>query len=135
MSEPTGIRILEHFMRWASRALNARKTHWLMDLVTIAPYAVICGANEGVEAATVGRGKPEWFQHFWEIQGCIVRGDARNSQSEEAEAMRPGRSLCPRRETESRARVSTCQDLCAGAVEDQWRDVHHSYIRDGYRDP
>lgn len=75
MPEPTGIRIVEHFNGLDDPRIDRSKEHLLIDIVTIAICAVICGADDWVEVAAVGRGKQEWFAQFLELPNGIPSHD------------------------------------------------------------
>lgn len=75
MTEPTGIRIVEHFRVLEDPRIDRTKDHLLIDIVTIAICAVICGADDWVEVAAVGRGKQEWFQQFLKLPNGIPSHD------------------------------------------------------------
>jgi hypothetical protein len=75
MTERTGLGIAAHFATLEDPRLDRTKDHLLLDIVTIAICAVICGADDWVEVATVGRGKLEWFQQFLNLENGIPSHD------------------------------------------------------------
>jgi len=75
MDEPHRIRIVEHFSDLDDPRIDRTKEHLLIDIVTIAICAVICGADDWVEVAAVGRGKQEWFQQFLALPHGIPSHD------------------------------------------------------------
>lgn len=75
MNSDTGIGIVGHFAALDDPRIERTKEHLLMDIVTIAICAVICGADDWVEVAAVGRGKQEWFQHFLALPNGIPSHD------------------------------------------------------------
>ncbi len=75
MIEPTGIGIAEHFVTLEDPRIERAKHHLLIDIVTIAICAVICGADDWIEIAAVGRGKREWFQQFLALPNGIPSHD------------------------------------------------------------
>src|SRR5581483_6664780 len=64
MTEPLSIRLVEHFGELEDPRIDCTKDHLLIDIVTIAICAVICGADNWTEVAVVGRGKEAWFRQF-----------------------------------------------------------------------
>ena len=63
MTQPIGARIAEHF----KQVQNPRQhdvDHLLLEIITIAMCAVICGADSWVEIAEFGEAKEEWFRNF-----------------------------------------------------------------------
>jgi predicted transposase YbfD/YdcC len=235
MTQPTGIRLVEHFNGLDDPRIERSKEHLLIDVVTIAICAVLCGADDWVEVAAVGRGKEEWFQQFlelpngipshdtfwrvfraldplqfeecflawvrdvmrltdgeivaidgkklrrsydrtshkaaihmvsaWatenhlvlgqrkvneksneikaipellrllELHGCIVTVDAIGCQKEVAEAIRTQGADYALAVKQNQGKLyEDVKDLFAGAVEEQWRDVSHGYVRDVYGD-
>src|SRR4029079_6824214 len=75
MTKRTGIGIAAHFAALEDPRIDRTKEHLLSDIVTIAICAVICGADDWVEVAAVGRGKVEWFQHLLELPNGIPSHD------------------------------------------------------------
>ena len=47
----------------------------LIDIITIAICAVICGADTWVDIATYGKAKQEWFKQFLELPNGIPAHD------------------------------------------------------------
>ncbi len=75
MSEPTALRLVEHFSALVDPRMERTKEHLLIDIVTIAICAVICGADDWVEVAAVGRGKEGWFRQFLALPNGIPSHD------------------------------------------------------------
>jgi predicted transposase YbfD/YdcC len=50
-------------------------THTLADLLTIALFAIICGADDWVSVATYGRAKVDWLKTFLDLPGGIPSHD------------------------------------------------------------
>lgn len=75
MTEPTGIGIAEHFNALEDPRIERTKHHLLIDIVTIAICAVICGADDWIEVAAFGRGKIKWLQHFLALPHGIPSHD------------------------------------------------------------
>ena len=57
--------LLEHFEALEDPRIERSKRHSLLDIITIAICAVICGADTWVHVAMFGRSKEEWFRTFW----------------------------------------------------------------------
>jgi predicted transposase YbfD/YdcC len=54
---------------------GVNKIHKLLDMITIAVMAVICGADGWVEVALFGRSKQKWLATFLELPGGIPSHD------------------------------------------------------------
>ena len=54
---------------------KANITHRLIDLLTIALFAIICGADDWVTVATYGRAKLDWLKTFLDLSGGIPSHD------------------------------------------------------------
>jgi predicted transposase YbfD/YdcC len=50
-------------------------THLLTDMLTIALFAIICGADDWVSVATYGRAKIDWLKTFLNLSGGIPSHD------------------------------------------------------------
>lgn len=75
MPKSTGMRLVEHFAELEDPRLDRTKQHLLIDIVTIAICAVICGADDWVEVAAFGRGKEKWLRRFLKLPGGIPAHD------------------------------------------------------------
>ena len=75
MSELPRTSISEHFATLTDPRRDHLKAHRLVDILTIALCAVICGADDWVEVETFGRAKEEWLRTFLELPGGIPSHD------------------------------------------------------------
>jgi predicted transposase YbfD/YdcC len=67
--------IHDHFGDLPDPRIDRTKRHALLDIVTIAVCAVICGAESWVEIAEFGRAKQRWFQRFLSLPNGIASHD------------------------------------------------------------
>ena len=67
--------ISEHFATLADPRRDHLKEHRLLDIVTIALCAVICGADDWVGVETFGRAKRAWLGTFLALPGGIPSHD------------------------------------------------------------
>ena len=67
--------ISEHFATLTDPRRDHRKEHRLLDIVTIALCAVICGADDWVAVETFGRAKAGWLRTFLALPGGIPSHD------------------------------------------------------------
>jgi predicted transposase YbfD/YdcC len=67
--------ISEHFATLTDPRRDHTKEHRLLDIVTIALCAVICGANDWVAVETFGRAKQAWLRTFLALPGGIPAHD------------------------------------------------------------
>jgi predicted transposase YbfD/YdcC len=75
MSELPRTSISEHFATLTDPRRDHLKAHRLVDILTIALCAVICGADDWVAVETFGRSKAEWLRTFLELPGGIPSHD------------------------------------------------------------
>src|SRR5881227_1861063 len=75
MSELARTSIGEHFATLTDPRRDHLKAHQLLDILTIALCAVICGADDWVEVETFGRAKVEWLRTFLELPNGIPSHD------------------------------------------------------------
>lgn len=75
MSKRTGIRLVEHFRDLEDPRVERTKEHLLLDIVTIAICAVICGADDWVEVAAFGRSKKRWLRRFLKLPNGVPSHD------------------------------------------------------------
>ncbi len=75
MAQRTRVRLAEHFAELEDPRLDRSKEHLLIDIVTIAICAVICGADDWVEVAAFGRGKEKWLRQFLKLPHGIPSHD------------------------------------------------------------
>ena len=67
--------ILDYFEDLEDPRIDRCKRHSLLDIITIAICAVICGADTWVHVAMFGRSKEEWFRTFLELPNGIPSHD------------------------------------------------------------
>jgi predicted transposase YbfD/YdcC len=75
MSELPRTSISEHFATLTDPRRDHLKAHRLVDILTIALCAVICGADDWVAVETFGQSKEEWLRTFLELPGGIPSHD------------------------------------------------------------
>lgn len=64
MTQATGLSIAEHFRGVKDPRTGRRVDHFLLEIMTIAICAVICGADSWVEIEEFGKAKEKWFRQF-----------------------------------------------------------------------
>ena len=69
------ITIADHFAQMEDPRVERTKQHKLIDIITIAICAVICGADTWVGIETYGRAKYEWLKQFLELPNGIPSHD------------------------------------------------------------
>lgn len=62
------ITIADHFSSLEDPRIERTKRHKLIDIITIAICAVICGADGWVSIETYGKAKHYWLKQFWNYQ-------------------------------------------------------------------
>ena len=67
--------LLERFEASEDPRIDRSKRHSLLDIITIAICAVICGADSWVYVEMFGRSKEEWFRTFLELPNGIPSHD------------------------------------------------------------
>ena len=75
MSELPRTTISEHFGTLTDPRRDHLQAHRLVDILTIALCAVICGADDWVAVETFGQTKQEWLRTFLELPGGIPSHD------------------------------------------------------------
>ena len=65
MVQATGAPIAEYFAALDDPRIDRTKRHKLLDIVTIALCATICGADSWVDIELFGNCKEEWFKPSW----------------------------------------------------------------------
>lgn len=75
MSQPLHLSIQEHFADLPDPRVERTRVHELLDIVTIATCAVLCGADSWVEVELFGTSKQEWFASFLALPGGIPSHD------------------------------------------------------------
>ena len=68
-------RIAEHFDSVEDPRVERTKRHKLIDILTIAILAVICGADSWVGMETSGRAKVKWLKRILELPNGIPAHD------------------------------------------------------------
>ena len=63
--------IKDYFVDLEDPRIERTKRHQLIDVITIAICAVICGADSWVAIETYGQAKKEWLKHFLELPNGI----------------------------------------------------------------
>ncbi len=67
--------IADHFSNIDDPRVERTKQHKLIDIITIAICAVICGADSWVAIETYGLAKYEWLQQFLDLPNGIPSHD------------------------------------------------------------
>src|SRR4051794_18228821 len=75
MSELPRTSISEHFATLPDPRREHLRAHRLVDILTIALCAVICGADDWVAVETFGQSKEAWLRTFLELPGGIPSHD------------------------------------------------------------
>lgn len=75
MSRPLHLTIHEHFADLPDPRVERTRVHDLLDIVTIATCAILCGADSWVEVELFGTSKQEWFASFLALPGGIPSHD------------------------------------------------------------
>lgn len=75
MSQSVGPGFREHFAALPDPRVERTRRHELLDIVTIALCAVICGADSWVDVELFGRVKEPWLRTFLPLSGGIPSHD------------------------------------------------------------
>lgn len=75
MGEPAQTSITRHFAGVLDPRVERTKEHRLLDIITIALCAVVCGADSWVAVETFGRAKAAWLRTFLALPGGIPSHD------------------------------------------------------------
>ena len=71
MGKDTPVKISEYFKTLTDPRVVGRTNHKLIDIITIALCAIICGADNWPEIETYGKSKYAWFKEFMELPNGI----------------------------------------------------------------
>ena len=75
MEKRWGVSIMDHFEDLEDPRIERSKRHQLLDIISIAICAVICGADSWVYVEMFGRSKEEWFRTFLKLPHGIPSHD------------------------------------------------------------
>lgn len=75
MNDPINHTIADHFAKLTDPRKFHSPPHLLLDIVTIAICAVICGADDWVAIETFGKAKEDWFRKFLRLPNGIPSHD------------------------------------------------------------
>ncbi|MGH2585217.1 MAG: ISAs1 family transposase [Dehalococcoidia bacterium] len=75
MEEPPRLSIRDHFASLPDPRIERTKRHRLLDIVTIALCAVICGADSWVDVELFGHAKAAWLRTFLALPNGIPSHD------------------------------------------------------------
>lgn len=75
MSHPLHLSIHTHFAAVPDPRVERTRVHDLLDIITIATCAVLCGADSWVEVELFGTSKQAWFASFLRLPGGIPSHD------------------------------------------------------------
>ena len=75
MAKGKGGSIMECFGRLEDPRIDRCKRHQLLDIITIAICAVICGADSWVHVEMFGKVKEDWFRTFLDLPRGIPSHD------------------------------------------------------------
>src|SRR2546426_12421672 len=75
MPKRMGAPIASYFADLTDPRSTRRRQHHLLDIITIAICASICGADNWVDVALFGRAKQVWFTSFLELPYGIPSHD------------------------------------------------------------
>ncbi len=67
--------LFAHFSEMEDPRVDRTKRHHLIDIITIAICAIVCGADNWTEVALFGKAKKEWFQTFLALPNGIPSHD------------------------------------------------------------
>ena len=75
MAEGRSRSVMDYFGELEDPRIERCKRHSLLDIITIAICAVICGADSWVHVAMFGKSKEEWFWTFLDLPNGIPSHD------------------------------------------------------------
>ena len=67
--------IITHFEKLTDPRIERTKEHLLLDMISIALCAAICGADSWVDVEKFGHAKEDWFRRFLELPNGIPSHD------------------------------------------------------------
>ena len=83
---------MDHFQDLEDPRIECSKRHGLLDILTIAICAVICGADSWVYVEMFGKSKEEWFRSFLGLPNGIPSHDTlRQAQGDVFSRLDPDR--------------------------------------------
>ena len=84
-------RLVEHFVEIDDPRIERTKRHKLIDILTIAILAVICGAEGWVAMESFGKAKHQWLKKILELPNGIPSQDTAipNSKLDSSENLTP----------------------------------------------
>ena len=92
MEKGCGVSVIDHFQDLENPRIERSKRHGLLDILTIAICAVICGADSWVHVEMFGKSKEEWFRSFLDLPNGIPSHDTlRQAQGEVFSRLDPDR--------------------------------------------
>ena len=75
MEKGRGATVMDHFQDLEDPRIERSKRHGLLDIITIAICAVICGADSWVYVEMFGKSKEDWFRGFLDLPNGIPSHD------------------------------------------------------------
>jgi len=75
MTQPTRLSITAHFGEVKDPRTGRRVDHFLIEIISLAICAVICGADSWVEIEEFGKAKEKWFRNFLSLPQGIPSHD------------------------------------------------------------
>jgi DDE_Tnp_1-associated len=75
MDAPVGPSLRAHFVAVPDPRIDRTKRHQLLDIITIAICAVICGADSWIDVELFGQAKLDWLRTFLALPNGIPSPD------------------------------------------------------------
>ena len=75
MKAAAGWSLLDYFAELPDPRMARSQRHSLLDIITIALCAALCGADSRVTGELFGKSKREWFETFLELPNGIPAHD------------------------------------------------------------
>ena len=92
MEQGRSASVMDHFQDLEDPRIERSKRHGLLDILTIAICAVICGADSWVHVEMYGKSKEEWFRSFLDLPNGIPSHDTlRQAQGDVFSRLDPDR--------------------------------------------